>query len=68
MVPLVTIILVQKILVDLIMIQVYAKIGMIQVIVYLVIAVFIYMIEVIIKMDGNYKKILKSLSVKDGKE
>jgi|JI10StandDraft_1071094.scaffolds.fasta_scaffold127457_2 hypothetical protein len=55
-----------KTLADLIMIQAYAKIGMILDTVFLVIVVCIYMIEVIIKQVGNYRKIFKNQNDKDG--
>jgi hypothetical protein len=57
---------VPKTLAGLIMIQVYAKIGMTPDTVFLVIAVCIYMIEVITKRAGNYRKIFKNLNDKDG--
>jgi hypothetical protein len=44
---------ISKIRVDLIMIQAYVKIGMTLVIVFLVIAAFICMIVVTIKLGGN---------------
>lgn len=58
----------QKILVDLTMIPVDAKIGLYLDIVFLVIVVFIYMIVVIIKLGGNFKKILRKVREKDGKK
>ena len=51
---------------DLTMIQVYAKIGMIQVIAFLETAAFISMIGVTIKQDGNYRRISKNQSEKGG--
>lgn len=59
---------VQKIHVGLIMIQVCAKIGMIQDTVFLETVAFICMIVLIIKMGGNWRKILKNHNDKDGKE
>lgn len=53
---------------DLTMTQVYAKIGMTQDIVYLEIAAFTYMTEVIIKQVGSWRRISKNLSEKDGSE
>lgn len=58
----------QKILVDLTMIPVDAKIGLYLDIVFLAIVVFIYMIVVIIKLGGNFKKILRKVREKDGKK
>jgi hypothetical protein len=60
--------IVQKILVDLIMTQAYVKIGMTLAIVFLVTAVFIYMIVATTKQVGNCKKIMKNLKGKDGEE
>ena len=57
----------QKILVDLIMIVVYVKIGMTLDIVCSVIVVFICMIDQTIKLAGNKKKILKELKEKGGR-
>ena len=59
---------VQKIHVGLIMIQVCVKIGMIQDTVFLETVAFICMIVLIIKMGGNWRKILKNHNDKDGKE
>lgn len=50
------------------MIQVCAKIGMIQDTVFLETVAFICMIVLIIKMGGNWRKILKNHNDKDGKE
>ena len=47
---------------------IYARIGMILVIVLSVIVAYIYMIGLITKLDGNLKKIFKYLKNKDGKE
>lgn len=58
----------QKIHVGLIMIQVCVKIGMIQDTVFLETVVFICMIVLIIKMGGNWRKILKNHKDRDGKE
>jgi hypothetical protein len=55
-----------KILAGSITTQVYAKIGMIQVTVFLVTVAFIYMTEVIIKQVGSFRRISKKLSEKDG--
>lgn len=57
-----------KILVDSIMIRACVKIGMTRVIVFSVIAAFIFMIEAIIRQVGNLRKILKNLKDRDGKE
>ena len=57
-----------KILADLIMTPVYAKIGMIQALVHSVTVAYICMIGVITKLDGRCKKTLRNLSEKDGKE
>lgn len=58
----------QKILVDLIMTQAYARIGMILAIVCLETVAFICMIGAIIKQDGSWRKIFKSQKDRDGKE
>jgi hypothetical protein len=46
----------------------YVKIGMTLVTVHSVIVAYICMIGLTIKLAGNWKKILRSLNVKDGKE
>jgi hypothetical protein len=55
-----------KILAGSITTQVYAKIGMIQVTVFLVTVAFICMTEVTIKQVGSCRRISKKLSEKDG--
>jgi len=48
------------------MFRIYAKIGMIQVIVLLVTVVFICTIDQMSKQDGSYRKISKKLNERDG--
>ena len=55
------------ILVDLIITSNCAKITMIQVIVYLEIVVSIFMIDLIIRLDGSWKKNFNRINDKDGK-